>query len=221
MLFDAADLFALQFRAEGDYQRALPPPHLPCQPQSAGGFQEGIAQWAKLLQGEGQQIGEMGGDERAGEMEPAAVENLLVADGVVALIKDQGDGLAVAGQRLIAEGQFLQGLGERQAVMLIARVDLPQQRDVKIHTHQQGQSDDAQIGALAFGVTALGQLAGSFRIDEGVKVSAIESQTAQIQVEGFDQALGERFADGRNLGFAEQFHVVPEAPRGELLGSRT
>jgi len=41
-------------------------------------------------------------------------------------IKDQGDGPAMAGQNLVPLGEFLQGLGKGDAVMLIARIDLPQ-----------------------------------------------------------------------------------------------
>ncbi len=136
-------------------------------------------------------------------MKAAAVEELLIAGRVVTLIKDQGDGLAVAGQRLIALGEFLQDLDKGDAVVLIAGVNFPQQGDVKVDTHQQGQADDAQIATFAFGVTALRQLAGVFCIDEGVEVGAIEDQAAQLEVELLEQSLGERLADGGDRFFPE------------------
>ena len=61
--------------------------------------------------------------------------------------------------------------------MLIAGIDLPQQRHMKIDAEQQGQADDTQIGALALGMPALGELAGVLGIEKSVEVGAIENQT--------------------------------------------
>jgi len=47
-------------------------------------------------------------------------------------------------------------LDKGDAVVLIAGINLPQQGDVKVEAHQQGQADDAEVAAFAFGVTALG-----------------------------------------------------------------
>ena len=216
MWLDAAHLFALEFGAEGHHQSAFLPPHLAVKAEGAGGFQTGIVQGLKLLARPKEEIGEVGGHQRADKVEAAVVEDLLIADRVVALIEHQGDGLAVAGQGLVASGQFLQGLRESDAIVLIAGVDFPQQGHVKIDAHQQGQADQTQVGALALGMAALGELAGILGVDKGIEVGAIEDQAGQVQVKGFDHALGERFAEGGDLSFAEQFHVVPEALRGKL-----
>ena len=83
--------------------------------------------------------------------------------------------------------------------MLIAGVNLPQQGNMKVDAHQQGQADDAEVASFAFGVTAPRQLAGIFRIDEGIEVRAIEDQAVDIQLAGLEQALGEGLADGGDL----------------------
>jgi len=83
-------------------------------------------------------------------METTAVENFLIAGRVVALIKDQGDGLAVAGQGLIALGEFFQYLDKGDAVVLIAGINLPQQGDVKVEAHSRARPDDAEVAAFCF-----------------------------------------------------------------------
>ena len=55
---------------------------------------------------------------------------------------------------------------------------------MEIDAHQQSQTDDAQVVPFAFGMASLGQLTGIFRIDESIKVGAIENQTVHIQVAG-------------------------------------
>src|SRR6266566_3147566 len=115
-----------QFRTEGDHQGAFLPPDLAREAQGPGGFETRIFELLKFLDRKSQQVGEVGRYQRTNKMEAAGVENLLVAGGVVALIKDPGHGLAMAGQSLVPPGEFLQGLGKGDAVMLIARIDLPQ-----------------------------------------------------------------------------------------------
>ena len=216
VLFHAAELLALQLGAEGEEQGALLAPNFSAEAEGQGGLEAGIVEGPELAEGNGQQVGVVGGYQRAHEVEAAGVEDLLIAGGVVALVEDQGDGLAVARQGAIAVGEFLQDLGKGEAIVLVARVDLPEQGDMKIDADQQSQADDAQIGALAFGMTALGELAGGGGVDEGVEVGTVKHQAAQIQPEGFHDALGQGLADGGDLGFCEQFHVVPEALGGKL-----
>jgi hypothetical protein len=199
VLLDAANLFALQLRTEGEHQGAFLFPDLAREAQSPSGFQAGVFEWLKFLAWESQQVGKVRRYQGADKVETTAVEELLIAGRVVALIKDQGDGLAVAGQGLIALGEFLQDLDKGDAVMLIAGVNLPQQGDMKVDAHQQGQADDAEVASFAFGVTAPRQLAGIFRVDEGIEVRAIEDQAVDIQLAGLEQALGEGLADGGDL----------------------
>ena len=82
----------------------------------------------------------MGGYQRAHKVISARVEDLLIGGRVVAFVEHQRNRLAVAGQRLITRGEFFQHLGKGEAIVLIAGVDLPQQRHVKIHAHQQSAS---------------------------------------------------------------------------------
>ena len=126
MLLDTTNLLALQFRTEGDHQGAFLPPDLPRDAPGPSWFEARIFELLKFLDRESQQIGEVGRYQRTNEMEMASVKNLLIGGGVVALIKDQGDGAAMAGQNLVPLGEFLQGLGKGDAVMLIARIDLPE-----------------------------------------------------------------------------------------------
>src|SRR5947207_194973 len=120
------NLLALQFRAEGDHQGAFLPPDLTRDAPGPSWFEARIFELLKFLDRESQQFGEVGGYQRTNEMEMASVQNLLIGGGVVALIKDQGDGPAMAGQNLVSLGEFLQGLGKSDAVKLIVRIDLPQ-----------------------------------------------------------------------------------------------
>src|SRR5207302_9478822 len=113
-------------RTEGGHQRACLSPDLAREAEGPGDIETRIFEVLKFLETESQQVGEVGRYQRTNKMEAAGVENLLIAGGVVALIKDQGDGLAMAGQSLVPLGEFLQGLGKGEAVMLIARIDLPQ-----------------------------------------------------------------------------------------------
>lgn len=89
---------------------------------------------------------------------------------------------------------------------------------MKVDAYQKSQTDDAQVVPFAFGMAALGQLTGIFRIDEGIKIRAIENQAVYIQLERFQEALRERLADRGNLFFSQQLHVVPETRCRELLG---
>src|SRR5258708_6088144 len=125
MLLDAANLFALQLRTEGEHQGAFLPPDLACEAQGAGGLQARVFERLKFLDGESQQVGKVRRYQGADKVKTTAVEELLIAGRVVALIKHQGDGLAVAGQGLIALGELFQDLDKGDAVVLIAGVNLP------------------------------------------------------------------------------------------------
>jgi hypothetical protein len=73
-------------------------------------------------------------------MEAAGVKEFLVAGRVVALVENQSNRLAIPGQHLRALGQFFQCIVKAHAVMLIVRIDLPQQGDVKVDAHQPVQT---------------------------------------------------------------------------------
>jgi hypothetical protein len=158
------------------------------------------------------------GHERTDQVIGRLVRGLDVRFRVVALVEDQRDVLLQARQQLpMAACQGGQDLGEGDAVRLIARMDLPEQGDVEVGRNHQGQTDDAQVGAVAFGVTALGQTSRRLRIDVGVEVGGIIEERLQVEAVVFDQAAAEGFFDALQDSGIEVIEVVPEALAGQVL----
>src|SRR5256884_7329877 len=80
----------------------------------------------------------------------------------------------------------------------------------------QAEAGMRDVAVTGVQTCALPISAAVFRIDESIEVGAIENQTVPIQVAGLQQPLSESLANGRDLFFSEEFHVVPEARCGEL-----
>ena len=97
-----------------------------------------------------------------------------VLGGVIALIEDEGDVPAMLLEPAIVLDQAMDNGRQSFAVMLVPRIGVVKQGHVKIQTDQQGDADDAQIGAVFFAFAPLCQIAGFVEgIDKGKEIGGV------------------------------------------------
>ena len=96
-------------------------------------------QGLELAQGNGQQLRMMGRDQGSDKVKCGAFYRVHRFGGIVAFVENQGDMLALLGQLTVTLSQFLGDRLEDGAVIDIARIDLVEQRDMKIGAHQQAE----------------------------------------------------------------------------------
>ena len=85
----------------------------------------------------------LGGHQRPNKMVGRVVQFFEVFRRIVSLIENQGDVLAFSAEHLVARDQFIQNPAEGDRVVLVALVDLGEERNMKIPGNQQGQAHDA------------------------------------------------------------------------------
>ena len=142
---------------------------------------------AQLVGRGGEQVGVVGGDQRADEVEGAGLDGGEIGFGVVALVEDQGDGLERVGDGAAALGEPAAEVLEGGGVGTVAGIGGVQQGEVGVGGDQQGEADDAQGGAALLAVAALGE--GGLvveGVDEGEEVGGVEQQVAQVDPEVAD-----------------------------------
>ena len=161
----------------------------------------------------------MGGGERADDVEGAGLDGGEIGLGVVAFVKDQGDGLERVGDGAAAGGELAAEVLEGGRVGALAGVGAVQQGQVGVGGDEQGEADDAQGGAALLAVAALGE--GGLvveGVDEGEEVGGVEEHLAQVDLEVADQGGDEVAFDGLDGVGGDAVHVVPKALAGELGG---
>src|SRR6185503_13410634 len=202
---------------EGDQDRALHPENLLVRAVGPDCRQLGLVQSTHLLAVNGQEFRMLGGHQRTDEMERPLVDGGEVLLGVVALVENQRDVACTLPQFAAAPGEFGRNGAKGLRVMLVTSIDMMEQRDIPVRGDEQGETDQAQIGASLFAVSSLRK--GGVKvetIDEGEEVGGIEEQAAQIEAElshgsGADVAFNR--ADRR---LVDAVHVVPEALARQL-----
>ena len=126
----------------------------------------------------------MGGGERADDVEGAGLDGGEIGLGVVAFVKDQGDGLERVGDGAAAGGELAAEVLEGGRVGALAGVGAVQQGQVGAGGDEQGEADDAQGGAALLAVAALGE--GGLVVEgvvEGEEVGGVEEHLAQVDLE--------------------------------------
>ena len=173
-------------------------------------FQAGLSQRPELFTGNGQQLGMLGGNQRAHEMEGSVLQSLKGVLAVVALIKDESYVIAVVRQLPVMGGEFPGDGAELGAVIDIARVDLVEQRDVEIGADQQTETDLAQVAALLLVMPALRKFGRGAGIDVGEEIGAVVDEGVEIQLKALDQVPGNLFFAFEDMFRGDQIHMVPE-----------
>ena len=142
----------------------------------------------KLVPGDLEQVGVLGGDQRAHEVIGRGLDGLEIVLGVVALVEDQGDVFDALDELLAPGHEGVGQPGEGGGVGLIARVRVMEQRHVEVGGDEQGQSHDAQRRAALLALAPLSQ--GGPRIegvDKREEVGRVEQQALEIEMELLDE----------------------------------
>ncbi len=177
-------------------------------------------QRAQPLGGDGQQVGMLGGHERADEMERAALDLREVLPGVVALVEDQRDALGGAGDLAAAPGEVGGEALEQGRVGAVAGIGAMQQRQAEVGRDEQRDAYDAQRLAALLAVAALGQRGALVEgVNVGEEVGGVEQHLAQVDAELAGHGGDEVAFDGLDRVGGDAVHVVPEALAGELGGA--
>jgi hypothetical protein len=171
--------------------------------------------------GHGQQVGVVRGRKRADEVERRALDELVVALGVLAGVEHQREppGLRAAGQCLEAGGELADHRRELGHVGAVAGIGVRHQRDAAVDGDHQAQPDEAEIGPLLLGVAPLGDRGPVVgRVDPGGEVGHVQHQPRQVDPEGFDHGRHDPALDLVELRLADGVHRLPEAPVIEPRG---
>ena len=127
----------------------------------------------------GEQVGVVGGGERADDAEGAGLDGGEIGLGVVVFVKDQGDGLERVGDGAAAGGELAAEVLEGGRVGAVAGVGAVQQGQVGVGGDEQGEG-----GLVVEGVV------------EGEEVGGVEEHLAQVDLEVADQGGDEVAFDG-------------------------
>ena len=171
---------------------------------------------AQLAGGRLEQVGMLGGHQRANEAIGALGDRLEVVLGVVALVEHQRDVFGGAADVAVARGECVGQAGEGGRVGGVTGIGAVQQWQVGVGGDEQRETDDAQVAAF-LAVAALGEGGtGVEGIDEGEEVGGVEQHAPRVDIELAHQA-GDEVALDRLDGLArDAVHVVPEALAAEL-----
>jgi len=202
---------------ESDQDRALHPENLLVRAVGPDCRQLGLVQSTHLLAIDVQEFRMLGGHQRTDEVERPLVDGGEVLLGVVALVENQSDVACPMPQFAAAPGEIGRDKAKGFRVMLVASVDMMEQRDVPVGGDEQGETEQAQIGASLFAVSSLRKGGAEIEaIDEGEEIGRIEEQVAQIEAElghGFCTDVAFNRVDG---GLVDTIHVVPETLARQL-----
>ncbi|HWG63796.1 MAG TPA: hypothetical protein VG253_19070 [Streptosporangiaceae bacterium] len=172
----------------------------------------------------GEQPGVIRGGQRADEGKRRAVEQLVVAAGVLPGVVDEGEAVALAivavrEQRREAGDKLVDHRLELGDIGLVARVGVADQGDAAVGGHHQTEPADAQVVSLLLGVSALrdrGTLVG--RVDPGGEVRHIEHEAREVDRERLDHGRDDATLDLLEAILADRVHRLPEPPVVERPG---
>ncbi len=207
---NARQLPRQQFFATRDDDRAFFAPHDFFRVKGGGAFEPGYGERLELTERNRQEVRVVGQRQGGNEMIRAGIEVGDRGGGRIAAIEDQRNILAVLGHQVIARDQSLHHTRKHRGIILIARVEMGEQGNVKVCAHQQGQADDPQVFAFALGVPALGEGCGRGRGNKRVKIGGIEQERLEVDLELLHQAGGQLlFNRGQRVLLAIR-HLVPK-----------
>jgi hypothetical protein len=159
-----------------------------------------------------QQVGVVGDDQAADEVQPAGLDVGLPGGRVAAGVVDQGECVGGPGQRPEASHQFVDHRRELGHVGTVALVGVGADRHPAVAGHHQPKADQAQVEPLLLGMAPPGKLVAVVgRVDERGEVGHVQHQRAQVQPELGDHARGDGPLGGAQVGLADGVHRVPEA----------
>ena len=177
------------------------------------------SQIGQLRRRRGQQVGIVGGHQRADHVELAGVDEGQIGLGIIALVEDERDGLARGADRPAAGGELAAEAAEQGRVGLVAGVGAVEERQVEVAGGEQGHAHDPQRGAALLAMAALGQAGLVVEgVEEGEEIGGVEEHLAQVDLEVADEGGDEVAFDGLDGVRGEAVEVVPEALAGELAG---
>jgi len=136
--------------------------------------------------------------------------------GVVAPIENDGQLFQRQAQRQEALAQELEGLGKAGDIVLVARIDHAEQRQLALPADQEAQAHLAQIGAVLLGMASARQfrpIVGG--IDVGEEIGCVEKEGVQGHAQGGQGGPNQfRFYPGQGF-LREGVHLVPKDLAGE------
>ena len=178
----------------GDDHR--PPAAVQLELGAVGGAALESVQRAEAAARDGQQLGVVGGGERADQAEAELVRERvgerLVALRVVALVVDE----CQFGELGLLQPQLAQARPDQRergrelgGVIAVARVGPVAERHVAVERDAEREPNQAQVVAALLGVPALGErVAFVARVDEGGEVGRVVDERAQVELIAADRA---------------------------------
>ena len=166
----------------------------------------------KLPERNRQQIGMLGGNQRADKVIGAFFDRLQIVPAVVAFIEDDGDVLSFVRDLAVPADKLLGEAEKDRSIGLVARVGTMKQRNMKVRRHQQGQADDPQRPAALFTLAPLGNRATLVEgVNEGEEIGTVEKHPFEIDVEVAHHLDGDIPLDRFNGLAGEAVHIFPKS----------